>query len=36
MSISWGKPHEPIPNLSVATHGSDGGVLRTLLGSSIV
>lgn len=35
MSITWGKSQEPIPKLSVATHGSDGGVLRTLLDSSL-
>lgn len=35
MSITWGKSQEPIPKLSVATSGSDGGILRTLLGSSL-
>lgn len=35
MSITWGKSQEPIPKLSVATPGSDGGVRRTLPGSSL-
>ena len=35
MSITQGKSQEPIPKLSVVTHGSDGVVLRTLLGSSL-
>ena len=26
---TWDKPHEPIPNLSEATYGSDSGIFRT-------
>lgn len=36
MSITCGKPFEPIPNLSIATHGSDRGILKTVLVSSLM
>lgn len=29
LSITQGKPQEPIPNLSEATYGSDSGIFRT-------
>lgn len=35
MSITQGKTHKPIPNLSIAIHGSDGGISRTSLVSSL-
>lgn len=30
MSITCGKPFEPIPNLNIATHSSDRGILKTV------
>lgn len=35
MSITWDKPHDSIPNLNIATHGSNGAIFRTIPVSSL-
>lgn len=35
MSTFWGKTHKAIPNLSIATHSSSGGIPRVFLVTSL-